>query len=125
MLADFQVGNAFAYRLHDARIFGARHKWQRWFHLVFVLHDQQVREIQAGSLDLNQHLAGLGLRGGHFFPGQGVNADGVLTKPGMHGKFSKEVARMIEVSGFRKCLSRDPSGKNGQPPTIHENSVCT
>ena len=36
------------------------HKGQRRLHLVLVLHDEQVGEVQAGGLDLDEHLARLG-----------------------------------------------------------------
>ena len=63
-LADLQVGDAFAHRLHDASVFRSRHKGQGGLHLVLVLHDQQVGKIQAGGLDFDQHFARFGRGGG-------------------------------------------------------------
>ncbi|MCY1536104.1 hypothetical protein D9M68_715460 [compost metagenome] len=83
-LAHLQVLHAFPHRAHDARVFGARHKGQGGFHLVLVLHDQQIGEIQAGGLDFNQHFARLGLGGRQFFPHQGFDADRVFAQPGLH-----------------------------------------
>jgi hypothetical protein len=84
VLPDLKVLDAFAYGLDDAGVFGTRHKGQGRLDLVFVLHDQQVGEIQAGRLDFNQDFAGLGLGRRQFFPGQGVYAGGIFTKPGLH-----------------------------------------
>ena len=84
VLAYLQVGHPFAHGLHGTGIFRARHKGQGGFHLVLVLHDQQVGEIQARRLDLDQHLARFGLGGGQLLPGEGVNAGRVLAKPCMH-----------------------------------------
>ena len=88
-LAYLQVLYAFTDCLHDACVFRAGHKGQGRLHLVLVLHDQQVGEIQAGGLDFNQHLARLGLGRGSFGPGQGVDAHRVFTKPSVHEKVSK------------------------------------
>ncbi len=84
-LAHLQVLHAFAHRAHHTGVLGTRHKRQRGLHLVLVLHDQQIRKVQARGLDLDQHLTGLGLGRGQFFPGQGVDAHGVFAEPGMHG----------------------------------------
>ena len=93
VLADPQIGDASAYGPHHAGIFGAGHKRQRRLDLVFVLHDQQVGEIQARRLDFDQHFARPGLRRGQFGPAQGVNAGGGFTKPGMHVKISENKGR--------------------------------
>ncbi|MOA25911.1 hypothetical protein D3C78_1466670 [compost metagenome] len=85
MLADLQMLHPLSDGLDHARVFRARHKGQRWFDLVLVLHDEQIWKIQAGSFDVDQDLARTGCRSRYFFPGQGVDAGGILTKPGMHG----------------------------------------
>ena len=46
---------------------------------------QHIRPIDPGRRHFDQDLARLGLRRGQFFPGEGVDADGVLAEPGMHG----------------------------------------
>ena len=83
-LADLEVGDAFAHRLDTASVFGTRHKGQGRLHLVLVLHDQQVGEVQTGGLDGDAHLSGARHRRGQLFPGQGVDTDRVFTEPGMH-----------------------------------------
>ena len=88
VLPNPEMSHTFTQRLNDSGVFGAWHKWQRGLHLVFVLHDQQVREIKAGSLNFDQHLTGSRLRGRKFFPDQSVDAGGCFTKPSMHADVS-------------------------------------
>ena len=90
-LSHLQMCHAFTYGLHDASVFRARHKRQRRLHLIFVLNDQNIGKVQAGSLDLQQHLARFGLGCGQLGPGQGVNADRVFTEPGMHFESPKRL----------------------------------
>ena len=85
VIADLQVPDAFADRLDDAGVLGARDEGQWRLHLVLVLHDQDVGEVQARGLDRDAHFAGLRLGRGQFLPDQGIDADGVLAQPGMHG----------------------------------------
>ena len=126
VLAYLQVAHAFAHGLHNASVFRAGHKGQGGLHLVFVLHYQQVRKIQARRLDFKQHLALAGLGGGQFFPSQGVNAHGVFTKPGMH-ESSPKIFEMISQGVQKKLPSVSrATGALGWPvrPTIQPNSVC-
>ena len=83
-LTDFQMRHAFAHGFDHAGVFRARHKGQLRLHLVFVLNDQQVWEVQAGGLNFQQNLARRRGGGGQFFPGQRVNACGVFAKPCVH-----------------------------------------
>ena len=126
VLAHLQVAHAFTHGLHNAGVFRAGHKGQGGLHLVFVLHNQQVRKIQACRLDFKQHLALAGLGGRQFFPGQGVNAHGVFTKPGMH-ESSPKIIEMISQGVLKKIhsVSRATGGASRPVrPTIQPNSVC-
>jgi hypothetical protein len=84
-VTDLQVRHAGADGFDHASVFGARHERQRRLHLVLVLHDQQVREVQARSADRDTHFILLRLGRGQLFPAQRLDADRVLAKPGMHG----------------------------------------
>ena len=78
-LSNLEVRDAFSQGLHKACVFRTRHKGQFGFHLVFVLNDQQVWEIQTGRLDFDQHLTGARCWSGPFFPSEGVHPDRVFT----------------------------------------------
>jgi hypothetical protein len=59
--------------------------------LVFVLNDQNVREVQAGGFDVDQNLA-FGWHGrGEFFPSDSVDTNRVFTKPSVHRVFLKRL----------------------------------
>jgi hypothetical protein len=83
-LAHGQVAHAFAHGLDHACILRARHEGQRRLHLVLVLHDQQIGEIQAGRLDFEQHLPGARRGRGQLRPLQLVYARGRGAKPSVH-----------------------------------------
>ena len=83
-LANLEMRDSFADSFDHARKLRARHKGQRRLELVFVLHDQRVRKIQAGSLDRHAHFASLGLRRGQFFPLERIDAGGVVAEPSFH-----------------------------------------
>ena len=63
-LADLEVRDPLANRLNHPCIFRAGHKGECRLDLVLVLHNQQVRKIQASSMNFHQYLACTGLRGG-------------------------------------------------------------
>ena len=84
MLAHLEMFDTFAHGLHHAGVFRARHKGQGRLDLVFVLHDQQIGKVQAGSLDFQQHLAGAGLRCGLLGPFQCFDAGGGGAEPCVH-----------------------------------------
>jgi hypothetical protein len=104
-LSNLEVLDAFTHRANHPGVFRARHKGQGRLHLVFVLHDEQVGEIQAGGLYLDQDFTGLGFGGGQLGPFQGFDADGVFTQPSMHGGFLYRV-----TNGFGDSAVDDREG---------------
>ena len=92
-VAHLQVCDIAANGIDHARVFGARNEGQRRFHLVFVLHDEQIREVQARCADCDPHLACLRLGCRHFFPDKCLDANGIFTKPSMHAGVSRRGSR--------------------------------
>jgi hypothetical protein len=67
VLAHAQLRHAFSHGGHHAGVLGTGHERQRGLHLVLVLHDQQVGEVEAGRLDFHQHFPAFGCGAGSSF----------------------------------------------------------
>jgi len=83
-LPGLEVRHAFANRRDDPRVFRTRNERRRRLELVLVLDDQDVGEVQARGLDLDEHFTRLGLRRRQFLPLDRIEAGGVFAQPGMH-----------------------------------------
>ena len=116
--ADLQVRHAVADRLDHAGVLGARHEGQRRLDLVLVLHDQQVGEVEARGLDLDQHLAGLGLGRRQLLPLQRLDADRVLAKPCMHVEPLRQCGRTSGAVAIDDTQPRRGAVASGRLPTI-------
>jgi hypothetical protein len=101
-VAHLELRDACSNGFDDARELRSGHERQSRLELVLVLHDQQIREIQARRADGHAHLAGSGLGRREFLPRQRFDACWLFAEPCVH----RLLLVCSRLRGSRRCRLR-------------------